>query len=119
MVGNNDAHGKNFSILYDDQGNTSFAPLYDILSTSYYTELSNKMAMKIGGEYAADRILPKHFEKLAEDTGLGRPMVLERISEIASKLLININNLSINNPTTTAIASLIKSRCERVAAWSC
>jgi serine/threonine-protein kinase HipA len=50
LIGNHDAHGKNFSFLYSG-GQTRLAPLYDLLSTSYYPELSPKMAMKIGGDY--------------------------------------------------------------------
>ena len=44
LVGNNDAHGKNFSLLYYGVGTANqeirFAPLYDIVSTVYYPELS-------------------------------------------------------------------------------
>lgn len=47
IVGNADAHGKNYAILYDDQG-PGMAPLYDLLSTVAYPDLSAKMAMRIG-----------------------------------------------------------------------
>ncbi len=47
IVGNADAHGKNFSILYDIEG-PRFAPLYDLLATVAYPELSPKLAMRIG-----------------------------------------------------------------------
>jgi len=47
IVGNADAHGKNFSILYDEEG-SRMAPLYDLLSTVAYPDLSPKMAMRIG-----------------------------------------------------------------------
>jgi len=40
-----------------------FAPLYDLVCTLYYPELSRKMAMKIGGEYLLDKIAPGNFEK--------------------------------------------------------
>jgi serine/threonine-protein kinase HipA len=53
LVGNNDAHGKNFSLLYHGVGTANqeirLAPLYDVVSTIYYPELSKDMAMKIGG----------------------------------------------------------------------
>ena len=52
LVGNNDAHGKNFSLLYHGVGTANqqirLAPLYDVVSTTYYPELSKDMAMKIG-----------------------------------------------------------------------
>ncbi|MGE3832139.1 MAG: type II toxin-antitoxin system HipA family toxin, partial [Parvibaculaceae bacterium] len=47
IAGNADAHGKNFSILYGDDG-PRLAPLYDLLATIAYPDLSQKFAMKIG-----------------------------------------------------------------------
>src|SRR5260370_24556450 len=44
FVGNNDAHGKNFSLLYHGVGtedlDVRLAPLYDVVSTVYYPDLS-------------------------------------------------------------------------------
>ena len=45
IVGNADAHGKNFSILHDETG-PRLAPLYDLLATVAYPELS----LQIGHE---------------------------------------------------------------------
>ena len=63
LVGNNDAHGKNFSLLCHRVGTANqqirLAPLYDVVSTTYYLELSKDMAMKIGGEYSSDKVTPK------------------------------------------------------------
>jgi serine/threonine-protein kinase HipA len=64
LVGNNDAHGKNFSLVYPDK-EIRLAPLYDAISTIYYPELNTDMAMRIGREYSSDKITPKDFEQLA------------------------------------------------------
>ena len=50
LIGNGDAHGKNFSLLYRGD-RPELAPAYDLLSTTVYPKLSEKMAMKIGGKY--------------------------------------------------------------------
>ncbi len=50
IIGNADAHAKNFSLLHKD-GAIVLAPLYDLLSTVLYPELSPKLAMKIGGKH--------------------------------------------------------------------
>lgn len=70
LIGNNDAHGKNYSILHLDNGKIEFAPAYDILSTRVYENLSHKMAMKIGGYYEPENIYPRHFERFANDVGI-------------------------------------------------
>ena len=81
LIGNNDAHGKNFSILHYDNGEIVFAPAYDILCTCVYPELSSKMAMKIGGYYESEKIYPRHFERMAKDIGISYTQV--------KKILIN------------------------------
>ena len=51
IIGNNDAHAKNLAILFLD-GRPVLAPFYDLICTQVYPELSEKMAMRIGGEIA-------------------------------------------------------------------
>jgi serine/threonine-protein kinase HipA len=114
LVGNHDAHGKNFSLLYGRE--TRLAPLYDVLSTAYYPELAKKMAMKIGGEYTYDKVLPKHFDKLAEEAGLAKPMVKQRVQELAETVLSKTPDLITEHPTTKAVVALIKSRCTKTLA---
>jgi len=41
------------------------------------------MAMKVGGEYRFERIGPRHFEKLAEEAGLAKPLVRRRVTDLA------------------------------------
>ena len=36
LIGDNDAHGKNFSMIYRADGQTRLAPLYDLVSTAAY-----------------------------------------------------------------------------------
>lgn len=36
LLGNGDAHGKNFSLLHDQSGAIRLAPLYDLMSTLFY-----------------------------------------------------------------------------------
>jgi serine/threonine-protein kinase HipA len=110
VIGNHDAHGKNFSLLYGHE--TRLAPLYDILSTAYYPELSKKMAMKIGGEYVSDKVRPKDFEQLAEEAGLAKPMLKRRVQELAETVLTNVPELVAKIPTAKAVAELVQDRCQ-------
>ena len=116
LVGNNDAHGKNFSLLYQGVGTENLeirlAPLYDIVSTVYYPELSKEMAMKIGGEYLSERVTPKDFERLAEEAGLGKPLVKQRVAEMADAVIGALGKVEITNPVAEAVATLIRARCE-------
>lgn len=45
------------------------------------------MAMKIDGEYLSDKVTPKNFEQLAEEAGLAKPIVRNRVPKLAEGLL--------------------------------
>ena len=112
LIGNHDAHGKNFSLLYGNE--TRLAPLYDVLSTTYYPDLAKKMAMKIGGEYESEKVQPKNFEQLADEAGLAKPSVKRRVQEVAETVLSKAPELITEHPTTKTVAALIESRCTKV-----
>jgi serine/threonine-protein kinase HipA len=116
LIGNHDAHGKNFSFLYSGETlagwQTRLAPFYDLVSTVYYPELSMTMAMKIGGEYDSRKISARHFEKLADETGLAKPMVKRRVMELAELVLSKLSGVATEHPVTIAVADLIQVRCE-------
>ena len=115
LVGNNDAHGKNFSLLYHGAGTagleTRLAPLYDVVSTRYYSELTREMAMKIGGEYSSDRVSKTNFEQLAEGAGLAKPLVRRRVPELAEAVLLNLDQTGIEHPVAEALAGQIRAKC--------
>ena len=114
LVGNNDAHGKNFSIVYSSRiglpAETRFSLLYDLVCTIYYPDLSRKMAMKIGGEYLADDVRPVHFEKLAEEAGLGKPFVKRRIPELALSVIEGLGKIDLDGIPRSDIARIIEQR---------
>ncbi|HLJ54326.1 MAG TPA: type II toxin-antitoxin system HipA family toxin [Chthonomonadaceae bacterium] len=117
LVGNCDAHGKNFSLLYRGSVNqtrtTTFAPLYDLVCTAYYPDLSRRMAMKIGGEFDPAKLYPRHFERLAEEAGLTQPMVRRRVPAMARAVKSKIAVVTPNHAVATAIADIICGNCDR------
>jgi serine/threonine-protein kinase HipA len=116
LVGNNDAHGKNFSLLYRHIGaegtEIRLAPLYDLVSTFYYPELSRNMAMKIGDEYSSENVTPKDFERLADQALLAKPIVKRRVPELADTLLSVLAKADTEHPVAKAVGALIQERCE-------
>ncbi len=103
IIGNNDAHGKNFSLLYTDQ-QTRLAPFYDMISTVYYPSLTTKMAMKIGSKYNFDLLYPRHIIQMAENAQLSRTLVQKETLGIISKIQQHI--------TETPFTSIILERAE-------
>jgi serine/threonine-protein kinase HipA len=72
LIGNMDAHGKNFSMMYPSGINPfrntgELTPAYDLISSIVYQNLSNKMAMSIGGEFEWEKITPQHWKAQCRD----------------------------------------------------
>jgi serine/threonine-protein kinase HipA len=114
LIGNNDAHGKNFSLIYRADGQTRLAPLYDLVSTAAYPELSARMAMKIGGEYDSEKVGPRQIEKLADEAALSVPMVRDQVTELADAVLAALPAATPENPFAAGVAVQIRNRCQRI-----
>ncbi|MFK8058203.1 MAG: type II toxin-antitoxin system HipA family toxin [Saprospiraceae bacterium] len=114
VIGNHDAHAKNFSLLTQPDGLTRLAPLYDLASTVYYPELTENMAMKLGGEARSTFILPVHIETFAGDAGLGKALVRNRVPELTQKIHDSIDSTEQPHEVATQVAELIKKRCVNV-----
>jgi serine/threonine-protein kinase HipA len=72
LIGNADAHGKNYSLLYQQgMSRPILAPAYDLLCTAVYP-VSQKMAMKIGSTYDPSRVYLRHWHGLVPDTGAAK-----------------------------------------------
>jgi serine/threonine-protein kinase HipA len=90
IIGNHDAHGKNFSILHDN--GFELAPFYDLLSTQIYP-LDNKFAMAIGQTFRLERIKDHSFELFAKDMNV-RPNLLKKLTkEICGAVEKELNGL--------------------------
>jgi len=85
LIGNNDAHAKNFSLLYQNQS-CQLAPAYDLVSTAIYPELNNNMAMKIGGRKHANDLQLRHWERLVPDTKTSKRALKEAVLTLCRKV---------------------------------
>lgn len=83
IIGNADAHGKNFSFLIEKDA-VKLAPFYDLLSTAVYPNLSKKMAMKIGNKYEPNDVFKRHWQAFAEDISLKTEFVEKEIKYVST-----------------------------------
>ena len=117
MIGNHDAHAKNFSLLYF--GKTPvLAPFYDTLSTAVYPTLTPNMAMKIGSKYKFSEVQARHWDQFAEDVGLGKAQARKRVLALAKllpptgrKLQSDPNHGFAGQAMVERIMTLIEQRC--------
>ena len=88
LIGNCDAHAKNYSVLLGDAGAVRLAPAYDLLSTAVYdgafgAELSRGMGMFIGRHANIDKVDRDDFAMLAQDCGLSESSLRELARSLA------------------------------------
>lgn len=122
VVGNADAHAKNFSILYGGTG-PRLAPLYDLLSTVIYPELFAKFAMKIAGQARLEDLNAQRWSDFAKKAELGLPFVRRRIgeltariSEVASATCAGLAISGLNLAALERLSGLVQERAEVCAA---
>ena len=82
LLGNADAHGKNYSLLRQPDGDVGLAPLYDLLSTIAYPRFSPRFAMKIAGRGTLQELRRGDWDQFARQGGLGAPFVRQRVREL-------------------------------------
>ena len=118
LIGNHDAHAKNFSLIYTRRG-TVLAPLYDTLSTAVYANLTDKMAMKIGSKYKFTEVQKQHWEQFAQAAGLSPVQVKKRILTLASllpseavSLRHELTTQDLNHDILSEIVGIIERRCQ-------
>lgn len=121
IAGNADAHGKNFSILYDAEG-PRLAPLYDLLATVAYPDFSPKFAMKIGKRATLAELDAKGWAAFATDAGLGLPLVRRRVAEMskgvhdkATGVAAELSRPGLDRTAIEKVADMVRDRAERCA----
>ena len=117
LIGNHDAHAKNFSLLYSSV-TPVLAPFYDTLSTAVYPTLTPKMAMKIGSKYKFSEVQAQHWDQFAVSAGLAKAPARRRILELARNLPASARQLQSDpdrgfagNAVVEKIVALIEQRC--------
>jgi serine/threonine-protein kinase HipA len=62
------------------------APCYDLVSTAVYGDLTDRLALKIGGENRPERIQKRHWQALAEISGANPRIVWQRIADLGKSV---------------------------------
>ncbi len=80
LIGNGDAHLKNWSVIYKDKVTPQLSPAYDLVSTIHYVQHDN-LALNLGGEKRFESIDESHFDRLARRMEAPPKFVLDVVKE--------------------------------------
>jgi len=93
LIGNNDAHGKNFALLYAGPDQFLLAPAYDLVSTEIYPSLSRSLAMPIGRATSANELDSGTWKSFAGEIGVRPQFLRERGNELVEKVSVALEGL--------------------------
>lgn len=120
LVGNADAHAKNYALLYRSTP-PELAPLYDVVCTAAYPRLSKHMAMGIGGRALPDTIKRAHWLSLVPNTKSAQRLLVKEMStmaglieEEADILLADMMARDVFHPVLRRVRRVIEKRVKMV-----
>ena len=86
LIGNTDNHIKNLSLLYGkDLKSIRLAPAYDIVSTMFYKNSAEEMAISIDGKYNINEISRESFKNMTTQVGIGTKIAMQRFDDMVSR----------------------------------
>jgi len=122
LIGNHDAHAKNYSLLLDGPEAVRLAPLYDLLCTAVFAGTRRKLAMKYGGENRPGYLRRRHLDRLAGELEV-KPKLVRRRAERMIELVGDHAGAARealpaefqDRPLLEQIAAIVEERRERLA----
>ncbi|TJY59431.1 type II toxin-antitoxin system HipA family toxin [Sinimarinibacterium sp. CAU 1509] len=118
LIGNADAHAKNLAMLYGADGRLRLAPAYDLLATGYWSELSDRMAMAIGGERRPAWVQARHWQRFCESLGLNTVQLRRRARDLCAKALTHKDEvmaaLEVPLPLAQHLTATLERNSERI-----
>jgi len=115
IIGNADAHAKNYSLLRRENAEVVLAPLYDLVATHMWKELSPKLAMRFGRAASLEEFDRESVARFAEESGLGAPYIRRRVSDLAEAVTEETEKgVKVpGNPPEDAVAPIVEALSAR------
>lgn len=86
LVGNCDAHGKNYSLFLRPDGSVDLCPLYDALCTRVWQEAGDLLAMPINSKKRASELSLSDWAAEAATSGICGEGLVETVEAIAAQI---------------------------------
>jgi serine/threonine-protein kinase HipA len=113
VIGNGDAHAKNFSLLHDRNGALRLAPLYDLLSTLMYAD--DRLAMYVDNVHRTNRVTFNRLLNEAATWGLSRIKAEAIVTDLLARLPAAGEQAARETPgTPSEILEIVASQLDRL-----
>ena len=111
LIGNSDAHAKNFALLYD-ANRPLLAHFYDLVCVAMYPEYSQEFAMRIGGQKLWDDIERDDWQAFIQTAGIrgaARDRILnDKLKRMAENILDTMEQVIQENALSMSRVKLIR-----------
>ena len=98
LVGNCDAHGKNYSLFLRSDGSVDSCPLYDALCTRVWQETSDLLAMPINSKNRASELSLSDWAAEAAASGICEDDLVGAVEAIAAQIATHAPAVLANYP---------------------
>ena len=113
LVGNGDAHAKNYSLLHQQSGALRLAPLYDVMSTFFYGD--DRLAMCIDDIRRTNRVTTQRILNEASSWGLARRTAEEILHDLLAAVPDAVQKAAAETPGLPAeIPAIVASQLDRL-----
>lgn len=113
LIGNGDAHAKNFSLLHEPSGALHLAPAYDLMSTLFYGD--DRLAMYIDDVRRTDRVTTDRLMKEATAWGLSRTQAPDIVGQLLDAIPEAVERADEETPgVLPEIKQIIASQVDRL-----
>ena len=110
LIGNGDAHAKNFSLMIRGDGSIRLAPLYDTVPTLLWPSLRDRNALWVGDVQTLSRTTGPALVGEAIRWGIERPVAEEVLRTVVSTARLGLESIE-----HEALRHLVRANVERIA----
>lgn len=115
VIGNGDAHSKNYSLLIDDQGLFQMAPLYDTAPVYLLNSTLHHSGHVIDGQVSLKYIERGHIERAAEGWGMRQERANRVVADTVDAIVKHITNTAAD-ASIASLPDLVSARARRFVA---
>ncbi len=112
IIGNGDAHLRNFSILYDNKGSIRLAPAYDIVSSKLVLPNEEDLALSINDK--KNKITHKDFVALQSYLGIHNKEINKNILDKKQLIIACINDSMLTATEKHNLCEIVNERTSRL-----
>lgn len=115
VMGNLDAHLKNWTFRYPDGHAPRLSPAYDLVAVSAYPEFKeDRLAFSLGGGSLARTITLNHFRRLAEGMTADADRCVQTVKTTVERLVTSWRQVRLDCPTPDFVAAHIEERLRKL-----